>query len=200
MTALATLVALASTRYFTLNSAVFIPGQAATYLAHIGPLLLHITGGVTALAVGPWQLWTGLRTRRPGLHRVLGRVYLVAALAAGAGGLLLAPLSLGGPLAHLGFETLGALLLLTTGIAYVSILRRRIDAHRTWMTRSYALIFTAVTFRLWLAVGGLAGLPFDQVYAVGSWTSWLIDLLAAELLLTAARGRRTRAVSASYSP
>jgi len=66
------------------------------------------------------------------------------------------------------------------------------------MTRSYALIFTAVTFRLWLAVGGVAGLPFDQVYAVGSWTTWLFDLLAAELLLTAARGRPTRAAGASY--
>jgi len=82
------------------------------------------------------------------------------------------------------FSVLAVLLLLTTGAAFVSILRRRVDAHRAWMFRSYALIFTAVTFRSWLGLAA-TGLPFDQVYAVGAWTSWLIDLLVAELLLSA---------------
>jgi hypothetical protein len=50
------------------------------------------------------------------------------------------------------------------------------------MTRSYALIFTAVTFRAWLGILVASALPFDQVYAVGAWTSWLINLLAAEAL------------------
>jgi len=111
-------------------------------------------------------------------------VYLVAVAAAATGGLLLAPLSLGGPLAHLGFSVLAVLLLLTSGSALVSILRRRIEAHRAWMVRSYALVFAAVTFRAWLGLAA-TGLPFDQVYAVGSWASWMIDLLAAQLLLTA---------------
>jgi hypothetical protein len=37
------------------------------------------------------------------------------------------------------------------------------------------------------------GLPFDQVYAVGAWTSWLINLYVAELLIArfGARGRVT---------
>jgi hypothetical protein len=52
------------------------------------------------------------------------------------------------------------------------------------MTRSYALIFTAVTFRVWLGVLVASGLPFDQVYAVGAWTSWLINLLAVEALIS----------------
>lgn len=184
MTVMATGLALFSARYFTLNPAVFLANQITVYLAHLSPLLLHVGGGVTALAVGPWQFWSGLRSRHPAVHRAMGRVYLVAVVAAAAGGLMLAPLSLGGPLAHLGFSVLALLLLLTTGAAFVSILRRRIDAHRAWMFRSYALIFTAVTFRSWLGLAA-TGLPFDQVYAVGSWTSWLIDLLVAELLLTA---------------
>jgi Predicted membrane protein (DUF2306) len=79
---------------------------------------------------------------------------------------------------------LALVLLLTTAAAFVSILRRRIDDHRAWMVRSYALIFAAVTFRSWPGLAA-TGLPFEQVYAVGSWTSWLIDLLVAELLLTA---------------
>jgi hypothetical protein len=29
----------------------------------------------------------------------------------------------------------------------------------------------------------ITGLPFDQVYAVGAWTAWMINLLIAEALL-----------------
>jgi len=189
MTISATGLALFSARYFSLNPAVFLANQAAVYAAHLAPLLLHVGGGVTALAVGPWQFWSALRTRHPAVHRAMGRVYLAAAAAAAAGGLLLAPLSLGGPLAHLGFSVLAVLLLVTSGAALVSILRRRIEAHRAWMFRSYALVFAAVTFRAWLGLAA-TGLPFDQVYAVGAWTSWMIDLLAAQVLLTAVSAPR----------
>jgi uncharacterized membrane protein len=197
MVVLATGVALGATRYFSLNPVVFIPAQVPVYLAHLGPLILHISGGVVALTIGPWQFRTSLRTSHPRVHRWMGRVYVVSALAAGVGGLLLAPISQGGPLAHLGFAVLGALLLATTALAFVAIKRRRFVVHRAWMTRSYALVFTAVTFRLWLVMGALAGLPADQVYAVGSWTTWLIDLLAAELLLARLGSRPVeRAISA----
>ena len=189
MMVVATGTALGSARYFSLNPVVFIPAQVGVYMAHLGPLLLHVGGGVVALAIGPWQFRASLRASRPRVHRWMGRTYVTAALAAGVGGLLLAPLSQGGPLAHLGFGTLAVLLLVTTGLAFVAIRRRRFPVHRAWMTRSYALVFTAVTFRLWLGLGALAALPPDQVYAVGSWTSWLIDLLVAELLLAYLGGR-----------
>ncbi len=174
-------LALFSARYFSLNPATFL--QRQVYLAHLGPLLLHISGGVVALAIGPWQFATGLRTRHPTVHRWMGRTYVAAALAAGVGGLLMAPLTLGGPLAHLGFAVLAVLLLFTTARAFVAIRRRQIATHRAWMIRSYALVFAAVTFRSWL--GGLlaTGLPHDQVYAVGAWASWLINLYVAELLI-----------------
>jgi len=127
MTITATGLALFSARYFSLNPAVFLANQVAVYVGHLAPLLLHVGGGVTALAVGPWQFWGALRSRHPAVHRAMGRVYLAAAAAAAAGGLLLAPVSLGGPLA----------------------------------------------------------------YAVGAWTSWMIDLLAAQVLLTASSARPT---------
>lgn len=183
LTANALGLALFSARYFSLNPSVFLQRQIPVYLAHLGPLLLHITGGVVALAVGPWQFAKSLRSGHPTAHRWLGRTYVTAALAAGAGGLLLAPLTLGGPLAHVGFAVLAVLLLLTTTRAFVAIRRRQILVHRTWMIRSYALVFTAVTFRSWLGAMAATGLPFDQVYAVGAWTSWLINLYVAELLI-----------------
>ena len=53
--------------------------------------------------------------------------------------------------------------------------------------------FGAVTFRAWLAVFGIAGLPFQQTYAVGAWSSWLIDLLAAEALIAGLPAARRQA-------
>ncbi|MBC3840822.1 DUF2306 domain-containing protein [Streptacidiphilus sp. 4-A2] len=91
MTVLATATALIASRYFTLDPATFLPQQRAVYLAHLAPLLLHISGGVLALSLGPWQFSNRLRTRYPVVHRAIGRVYLVGVLAAGTGGLLLAP-------------------------------------------------------------------------------------------------------------
>src|SRR5215469_16618201 len=58
-------LALASARYFSVNPAVFLPAQVPVYLAHLGPLLLHIGGGVVALALGPWLFRTNLRSRHP---------------------------------------------------------------------------------------------------------------------------------------
>jgi uncharacterized membrane protein len=201
MTTTAVLLAVGSLRYFSLNPLVFIPGQQAAYLANEVPLLLHIAGGTVALAVGPFQFLSGLRARRPGLHRALGRLYLAAVALTAAGGLGLARIAQGAPVARLGFAALAVVLLATTAMALAMILRHRVPAHRAWMTRSYAVVFTAVTFRLWLAVFTITGLPFDQVYAVGAWTAWMINLLIAEALLERSSlrhrqlGQRQRAAS-----
>lgn len=78
-------------RYFTLDPDTFLSQQRAVYLTELAPLLLHVGGGVLALALGPWQFRPRLRTRYPAAHRLIGRVYLLSALAAGLGGLALAP-------------------------------------------------------------------------------------------------------------
>ena len=41
----------------------------ANYWAQRGWLLMHIKGGMTALLTGPWQFWTGFRTRYARQHR-----------------------------------------------------------------------------------------------------------------------------------
>jgi uncharacterized membrane protein len=135
------------------------------------------------LLLGPWQFVSRLRRRRPGVHRFIGRIYLLSVLAAGAGGLLLAPKVWAGPVVSFGFGTLAVLLLGTTVAAYVTIRRRLVARHRAWMIRSYALIFSAFTFRLWLGALSAAGLSFDRAYQSGAWTSWMINLVVAQLLI-----------------
>lgn len=192
MASVAALTALASLRYFSLQPAVFIPGQAVAYMANLGPLLLHIAGGTVALAIGPYQFLPNLRARRPRLHHVLGRVYLAAVLCTAVGGLGLARIALGGPMARLGFAVMAVVLLLFTLLAVAAIRRRDIATHRRWMYRSYAAVFSAVTFRAWLGLLLPFGLPFDAVYAVGAWVSWMVNVMVADLIAGLARRRSGR--------
>lgn len=199
MTLLAALVALVSARYFTLDPDSFFREQRAVYLAHLGPLLLHVTGGVVGLALGPWQFVRRLRARRPAVHRLIGRVYLASTVLAAVGGLLLAPTTYAGPVAGLGFAVLAGLLLAATTAGFVAVRRRQFDRHRAWMIRSYALMFTGVSFRLWIGLLPVTGLPFALAYQSGAWAAWIVNLLVAELLLARIQRRGSRSMGTAGS-
>jgi uncharacterized membrane protein len=156
-----------------------------------------VGGGAVALSVGPYQFLPNLRARRPRLHRLLGRVYVGAVLATGIGAFGLARIALGGPMARLGFAVMAVAVLVITGLAVVAIRGGDVAAHRRWMRRSYAVIFSAVTFRLWLLTLTALGLPFDAVYAVGAWVAWMGNVMASDLLAgLVADGRSPRAPAA----
>jgi hypothetical protein len=53
----------------------------------------HLAGGSMALALGPWQFLSSVRTRAIAVHRWTGRSYVIAVLVGGLGGLALAPMS-----------------------------------------------------------------------------------------------------------
>ncbi|WP_051943592.1 DUF2306 domain-containing protein [Streptacidiphilus rugosus] len=195
MTVLATLTAAFSARYFTLDPRLFLAQQRAVYVANLVPLLLHVGGGILALALGPWQFVPRIRARHPMAHRAIGRIYLLSALAAGLGALLLVPKGLYWPVAPLGFAGLATALLLASGMAYATIRRRSITEHQIWMIRSYSLIFAAVTFRVWLTLFSSAGLSFPTAYMSGAWLSWLINLLVAQRLIVRVRSHRSARVS-----
>jgi uncharacterized membrane protein len=190
MTFLATMTAAIAARYFTLDPNLFLAQQRVVYMANLVPLLFHVGGGILALTVGPWQFVPRIRVRHPAVHRAIGRIYLFSAVAAGIGGLLLVPEGLYWPVAPLGFAALATALLAASGTAFAAIRRRAITEHQMWMIRSYALIFAAVTFRLWLAVISSAGLSFDRAYMSGAWLSWPINLLVAQRLIVRIRSRR----------
>jgi uncharacterized membrane protein len=199
MTLLALLVTAIEAPYLSGNPDTFFEPQRLTYIAHMMPLMLHVSGAVVALSLGPWQFVRGLRSRWPRVHRVVGRVYVVAVLVTGVGGLLLAPTTYTGRLAGLAFALLAVGTLGSTAMAFVAIRRRQIATHRVWMTRSYAFIFTGATFRLGLMVLPLLGLSFDTAYPVSAWIAWPINLALAEVLLRRRR-RPFQAGAAAHMP
>ena len=72
-------------------------------------LVVHIVGAAVALFVGPFQFWAASRRRFPGLHRWLGRTYLVGVGVGGIASLVMAPFNTAGMIGFLGFGTLGVL-------------------------------------------------------------------------------------------
>lgn len=177
-------IALVSYRY------VFGKGPVPEAIAsnrHFQPwIVLHATGAATALLLGPSQFLASLRTRRPALHRIGGRLYGAGCLVGGVSALVLATGVSAGPVAGAGFGALGAAWLLTTGTAVRRILAGDVDAHRRWMVRSFALTFSAVTLRIYLPLASVAGVDFLLAYRIIAWMCWVPNTVWAEWYL----GRR----------
>lgn len=145
-------------------------------------LTLHVAGAGTALLVACFQFLPALRRRRA-VHRWLGRIYAVSCIAGGAAGFVLAFGTTAGPVAAAGFGLLAPIWIYTTAQGWLAARHRRFDEHRRWMIRSFSLTFAAVTLRLYLPIGMMSGLSFEQIYVATAWISWVPNLLIAELYL-----------------
>jgi uncharacterized membrane protein len=143
-------------------------------------LPLHAGGAATALLVGSLQFLPRLRSVK-GAHKWLGRVYAAGCIVGGLAGLRLAFGSTAGPIAGLGFGTLALLWLFATTQAWRFARERRFDDHRRWMIRSFAMTFAAVTLRLYLPIAPMLGYDFVDGYRLTAWSSWIPNLIVAEL-------------------
>ena len=168
--------------FLFLGEKLFSAELAESFRARSLALYTHVFFAAIALAIGPLQFHRGLMLRRRALHRTLGKIYVVAAIAGGGlAGLYMASYSFGGLVTHLGFGTLAVLTGTTTVIAYIRIRGRQVAAHREWMIRSYALIFAAVMLRILLPLLIIAYQgEFAPAYSWISWLCWVPNLLFAE--------------------
>ena len=144
----------------------------------------HISFAGIALCIG-WVLFMNkLRIKRIGLHRAIGKVYVISALISGFSGLYIAYHATGGIVAKLGFSGMAIAWLIPTIMAYISIRNKEIKKHEKWMIRSYAVAFTGVTFRLWLPILNQGfELEFLEAYRIDSWLGWAPNLVFAEFLI-----------------
>ena len=159
-------------------------------------LWAHLAGGLTALLVGPIQLWLGLTRQRPRLHRFLGRIYLGAALVglSGASYLIAKELPTDWVFAG-GLLGLACAWTLTTGMGYLAIRRRRIEQHQEWMIRSYVVASAFVFFRVFVdvlhafGVHSPKGAQTAEELKLAAWFCWSIPLLLTEALIQLRRLR-----------
>ncbi len=159
---------------------------------------MHVIGGALVLTLGSLQFVRAIRLNKPALHRWMGRIYLSAVLFGGIAGLVMAPLSDGGLVAHYGFGMLAVLWLFSGWQAYAAIRKGNVQQHQEWMMRNFAMTFGAVTLRLHLGWLGASGIPFSESYPLVAWLAWVPNLILVEwyLALKAARSV-TRQAAAS---
>ena len=175
--------ALVSYALFPLGASVH-PDMRATFELHRIGIYSHVFAAAVALLLGPLQFSRRLRTAHPALHRVSGRIYLVAGVCVGGlAGLYMAMFAYGGIVSSIGFALLALAWLYTGARAYAAARARQFRAHRAWMVRNFALAFAAVTLRIELGLAFSAGLPFESVYPLVAWVSWVPNLVAAEMFL-----------------
>jgi hypothetical protein len=173
-------------RYFTPFDP---PPEVILANAFAGPVLVtHVVAGVVALLLGPLQFVAGLRMRWPVAHRLGGRIFVAASLVVGPSGLLLAIGTSAGPVAAVGFAIPGLLLPPFVIFGWRAAVERRVEAHRAWMLRAYALVAAAITLRVMLPASGWLGYHFLAAYRVISWASWATNLALAEWWLRRGRG------------
>ncbi|GAB3266915.1 DUF2306 domain-containing protein [Larkinella harenae] len=138
---------------------------------------LHFAMGGIILVLGSVQLLDGVRTRFPALHRWIGRVYVVASLLAAVGGLVFIAIkgTVGGLVMNVGFSLYGILMFVAAIQTYRHAVAGRLEKHRAWALRLYALAIGSWLFRMdygfWIMLtDGLGHTrsfrgPFDQVMA-----------------------------------
>ena len=144
--------------------------------------LAHMLIAPIALFVGPFQFMPNIRAKRPRLHRIMGRTYVVACTIAGVAALATAPFASGGPIAGLGFATLAFCWLAATLGAWRAAVARKFDLHRLLMSLSYAMTFGAVTLRIQIPFFFMAGFhSYSEASVWLAYTSWIPNVIVVAL-------------------
>lgn len=187
-------VSLVSARFFLPD-----PPMAEAMQPHLDArpiaFLTHVAGGIVALTLGALQFVTRQGTRRK-WHAAAGRIYVLACLAGSISGLIIAWTSFAGPVATAGFGLLAIAWFTTTAMGFREIVAGRIETHRRWMVRSYALTLAAVSLRFMLPASGMMGLEFMDAYRAIAFLCWVPNLLLADLWLAWRSGAALRPVRA----
>jgi hypothetical protein len=124
--------------------------------AMIWLIVPHVIAGTFAFLSGPLQFSSRLRRRNPKFHRILGRLYVGSVFIA-------APLAVA--MAARGHYEKAIYFLIATSIqstawviptaaAILAARARRIQQHRVWVVRSYAVTFTFILTRVMQPIPG----------------------------------------------
>src|SRR5215471_15856797 len=109
------------------------------YWPRRGWLFLHMNGGALALLTGPMQFWTGLRRRNLTFHRWTGRLFLLGVGMGVTGSVGLAVTTANGWAFETALMCLALAWATAAAMAYVSIRKRLVEAHKQWMIRAYVV-------------------------------------------------------------
>jgi len=172
----------------------------ARFFASPLPVVVHIVGAALYAVGGTFQFVSSFRRRRPGWHRVAGRLLVICGLLVALSGLwmtLFYPKPAGDGALLYGLRLLfGSAMVVSIVLGFAAIRRGDVMKHRAWMLRGYAIGLGAATQMLTLMAGELiAGPPTELSRALLMGAGWLINLAVAEWAIC----RRPRRAAAGVS-
>ena len=175
----------------------------ARFFASPLPVVVHILSASVYALLGAFQFAARFRRRRPGWHRIAGRLLVVCGLLVGLSGLWMTlfyalPAS-DGALLYIFRLLFGSAMVVSIVLGFTTIRRGDVLGHRAWMTRGYAIGLGAATQMLTLMVGEIiAGPPSELSRALLMGAAWVINLAVAEWIIRRRPARKAPAV-ASHS-
>jgi uncharacterized membrane protein len=148
-------------------------------------LLPHGIAGACALLLGPMQFSDRLRDRFRQFHRVVGRIYVAGVFVAAPLGFYIQYFQerMGDPRSFsIAAAVDAAVWMITTGIAMVFILKGKVQEHRQWMTRSFAVALVFLEVRV---IGGVGGWEDLDIHANETivWACLAFSILSADIVL-----------------
>jgi hypothetical protein len=148
------------------------------------PLLgVHMVAGFVAWVTAVIQLWPWVRRNHPVVHRVSGRIYVLAAVCGGTAALMIVRFA--PPAGILGAVVSTSAWMVTTLIGFVLAVRGKYALHRVFMLYSFAtfmapqwgLLFWEIAQRTpWIANPQFQ----DYVFQTNRWVAWLINLMIVQ--------------------
>jgi len=111
---------------------------------------LHFAVGGIILVLGSIQLIEAIRVRYSAFHRWVGRVYVLCSLLAAVGGLAFIFIkgTIGGTVMNMGFALYGLLMLVCSVETFRHARAGRMEQHRAWALRLYALAIGSWLYRM----------------------------------------------------
>jgi len=172
-------------RLIQLMSGAEITPANARFFASPSPVVIHIISSAIYALLGASQFVSRLWQRGIKWHRWVGRLLVPFGLLVGLSGVLMTvfyPLAEGASeLRYVLRLFFGFGMVLSIILGFISIRRRDVDQHRTWMTRAYAIGMGAGTQVLTGMAGALLlGKPNEFENALLMGAAWVINLAVAE--------------------
>jgi uncharacterized membrane protein YozB (DUF420 family) len=186
------------------GGAAITPANARFFAMPL-PVVLHILSAAVFALLGPFQFATGFRRRRPGWHRVVGRLVVASGLLVGLSALWMtlfyarAPGT--GELLYAVRLLFGSAMVGSIIVGFAAIRRRDVQGHRAWMMRGYAIGLGAGTQALTLAAGEMIGGPPSELSrALLMGAGWVINLAVAEWAIRQRPAPPARRAAAVVAP
>lgn len=156
------------------------------YFAAPEPIALHIASGIVFCVLAPLQFSTRLRMRNRKLHRIAGRVTILAGLlfALTAISLMGRPPAVPELWLHYAAMNVGGLGVgLSLCMSFLAIRRGDVDAHRQWMRRAIAFGLLGASRILFdLILIPIFGYETPTSEGVSVWLAIALNLFVAERL------------------